>query len=477
MRADFWGQLFGVEEPADDYELRGKVAIVRIEGPLTHHAEWFWDSYDAIKSRAVAALQSAAEVLVLKIGSPGGDVAGCFETVRELRTIAAKAGKRIVAYADGMAASAGYALACAGDAIFLPATGFVGSIGVISMLFDMTELDKKIGLNFAVIASGQKKRYGHPNVRISDAAIENSQSQVDALSELFFELVAEARGIPTSSIAALEAGMLLGADAVSAKLADRVCTFDEMLESLSSGNTTAPGGAAAEASMGWKDEMKKAADEGDEEAKKCLAELDEEEAPKSKKEDAAEPKEGESAEDPKEPKEGAEDPKEDDKAAARARGPVRIAATPLESRVLAIETERERDRLLASRPDLMRDPAIRKKLASAPIDTVRWNVENLPKVAAAPKAPEATTQTKPTAHAAATVPGVTRADGEGGSPLGVTRKSSRADELDQKLGFASSKQAVVHERNETAIRVMTPAEARAHRKTMEALTAQQNGGK
>lgn len=482
MRADFWGLFFDVEEPGDDFELRGTTAVVTIEGPLTHRAEWFWDSYESIRERVTAALESSASTVVLRIDSPGGDVAGCFETARELRALAASKGKRIVAYADGMAASAGYALACAAAEIYLPATGFVGSIGVISTLVDVVELDRKIGLNYAVVASGARKRYGHPNVPISDAAIANTQAQVDSLADLFFDLVSEARGLPASALSALEAGMLIGEQAVVAKLANGVCTFDELLERISSGNTTTPSGGAAEAGMGWKDEMKKAAEDGDEEAKKCLESLDgggDEEPPKSKKEGAEEPKEEE--EPPKSKKEGAEEPKDGEQAAAaRTR---HAPGASLEARLSRMEQDQERDRLLASRPDLMRDPALRKRLAAAPIDAVRWTVANLPRVAAAQKAPTSATTTSPIAHAGATTPGVTRSSGEGGSPLGITRRSGRADELDAALGFAAGRDPIVHNRNETSIRLMTPSQARDHVKRLEGRkaealkSAQTSGGK
>lgn len=468
MRADLWGMLFGVEEPGEAFELRGNSAIVSIEGPLTHHAEWFWDSYDAIKGRVTAALESPADFVVLRIDSPGGDVSGCFETVRELRAMAAKAGKRIVSYADGMAASAGYALACAGDLVAVPETGFVGSIGVISTLVDTVQMDRARGLNFAVVASGERKRFGHPNVPLSDAAIANTQTQVDGLAELFFELVSEARGMPAAAVEALEAGVLFGAEAVTAKLADRVCTFDELLEAISSGNTTTPAGAAAEAVMGWKDEMKKAAEGGDEEAKKCLEAMDEEAPPESKKEGAEEPKEG-GEDEPPPKKEGAaeepppEKPKDDDKAAARGGRHLRPVAS-VDERLTRIEDERERDRLLASRPDL--PPALRSKLAAAPLDAVRWNVENLPRVAAekpatpAP-APKAGPKTSPIAHAGAAVPGGTRGGSEGEPLSGVTRKSEYADKLDEQMGLKPPATAIRLEGNRLVMGVMSPDQARA----------------
>lgn len=483
MRADLWGATFDVGEPPPDFELRGNAAIVTIEGPLTHHPEWLWDSYDAIKARVTAAIDSGSPFVVLKIDSPGGDVSGCFETVRALRAYAATKGVRVVAYADGMAASAGYALACIGESICLPKTGFVGSIGCISTLFDMTGYDEKNGFNVEVIASGEKKRFGHPNVPISKDAIANTQSQVDALAGFFFELVSESRGLSPAAVSGLDAGMLLGTDAVAAKLADRVCTFDELLEDLSSGgNTTAPRAAAEEKAMGWKDEMKKAAADGDEDAKKCLDAMDDEEPKEATEEPKGGSGEGEDKpaddkdKDPPSPKkESAEEPKDEDgDKSARARSSAK-AKTP-EQRIAALEERDERDRLLAKRPDFANDAALAKRMSSAPIEVVRWNVDNLARVAVPAKAPAAVKPTSPLAHAAASTPGVTRAGGEGGAANGVTRKSPRADELDAALGFASAKDPIIREGNQLGIRLMTPKQAREHVKKLDARNAQMSGG-
>lgn len=149
----------------------------------------------------------------------------------------------------------------------------------------------------------------------------------------------------------------------------------------------------------------------------------------------------------------------------------------LESRVRRIEEDAERKTLLASRPDLANDAGLLRKLASAPIETVRWSVRNLPKVAASKSAPAA--KTDPRVHAKANAPEVTRASNEGDAPMGVSRRSSRADELDAKLGFAPpASVGATHTRNETSIRLMLPSQAREHVKNLDARrAAAMTGGK
>lgn len=131
-------------------------------------------------------------------------------------------GKPVVAYANESAFSAGYALATVADAIVLPDTGQVGSIGVIAALMDMTKALDAQGVRVAVVASGTQKTDTHPAVPITDAAIGRLRDDVNALASIFFDEVAAARGKDAEEIKALQAGTFLGARAVKVGLADAV---------------------------------------------------------------------------------------------------------------------------------------------------------------------------------------------------------------------------------------------------------------
>ncbi len=130
--ADSYGVYFDVSvRGREPFEMVNDFAIVSVSGPLMQHENWIWDSYAAIAGRVSAALASPCAALMLKLCSPGGQVAGAFELVEWIRASAAKAGKQVVAYVDGMAASAAYALACAATRTPYPpeAPAFVMSSG------------------------------------------------------------------------------------------------------------------------------------------------------------------------------------------------------------------------------------------------------------------------------------------------------------------------------------------------------------
>ena len=240
-----WGQQFEARKP-DDVEALGGIAVVTIRGPLTHHAEWFWDSYDGIAERFREAIGSA-DTVVLRIDSPGGDVFGLFELAKQMRASASAAGKKIVAYADGMAASAAYAIACAADEVYVPSTGWIGSVGVITVRADVTKANEQFGIGFDVITSGKRKADGLPIKPMTPDERKALQAHVDELAAVFFDWVAERRGSDAASVKALEAGIFQGQSAVKAGLADAVMDFDELIASLTkSGNQKASAMAALE---------------------------------------------------------------------------------------------------------------------------------------------------------------------------------------------------------------------------------------
>lgn len=226
---------FGDEPDAYSLDHDG-VAMVSIDGPLAQRAWSCWmfggDGYDAIVDRCRAALANPkTSALVLKIDSPGGEVAGCFDAVRTIRSLADRAGVPVVAYADELAASAAYALACAAEAIVLPDSGCVGSIGVITTVLDQTAALERSGFRVHVITSGARKADGHSAVPLSDEARASIQAEIDYLArDVFAPEVAQARGLSVEQVMGLEAACFLGPQAVDAGLADRVGNLGSAVE-------------------------------------------------------------------------------------------------------------------------------------------------------------------------------------------------------------------------------------------------------
>lgn len=217
------------DEAACGAQLVNGVAILPVDGPLCHKPGW-WQDYESL-AIAFQDLCNDARVncILLKFDSPGGDVAGLNETVKQLEFMKARGNKRVVGYVDEACYSAAYAIATVCDEIYLPESGGLGSIGVITAMADCTAMDKAAGLRIEVIASGTKKTDGHPHVAMTDEAIERTRATVDKLAASFFELVADARGLTSETVDGFEAGIFTGQAAVDAGLADGVMSLQDCL--------------------------------------------------------------------------------------------------------------------------------------------------------------------------------------------------------------------------------------------------------
>jgi ClpP class serine protease len=468
IHASSWGCEFSIAAPKPDlFKQVGALAIVDINGPLLQHADWLWDSYEAIRSRVDSALASSCETLVLRIDSPGGEVAGCFELSDEIRTKAKAVGKRVVAYVDGQAASAAYALACSADAICVPPTGTVGSIGCIKVALDQTGLDRAMGLTFAVVGSGSRKADGNPHVAMSEATLAAIQGEVDGMAAVFFDLVGRARGLAPEAVAGLEAAIFLGTSGVAAKLADQVITFDGLLAMLASGQQ-ATAREGAEAGMDEKEKaiaaLRALAASKDEKestgAKAALKAMGVEEGEKSgddekkddeKKDDDSKSKSEDDADKPKDEK------KDDDKSDAKASLALAAKVQSLSAKWEAKEEAEERSKLMATRPDFA--PEVVDLMNRSPLAVVRDAVKTLPRGA---------TKAMGLVGAARAALVVQPVQGEGqGDGTQAERDGEPEDrlptarELDIRMGLAPRATAIRHEGTRMILGVMTPAEARA----------------
>lgn len=369
----------------------GGVACVDVRGPLTHHQTFGLDCYDAVLARVRAAVATEAHTVLLKLDSPGGDVYGCFETARAIRAAAAAGGKKLVAYVDGRATSAAYALACAADEIVVPATGCVGSIGVVDMLASVARQDAAMGIDVAVVTSGARKADGNPHVPLSEGALAAHQAHVDELAAVFYAWVAERRPLSVEAVRGLEAALFVGASALAAGLVDQVADFLDLRGTLTATARNVPQGnqtMGAKASK-YTDAMAALAalaEEGDEDAKKAMKKMLGTSKAESDDKDSGDG-------DKKEAKAESDDGDKKDKDAAGAKASTEAALSlaselaALKNQIAAKEEAAERSTLLASRPDLAADPKMSAWLASASIEVVRQAVNTIPKASLTPVAP------------------------------------------------------------------------------------------
>jgi ClpP class serine protease len=430
-------ELFFLSDPPPENSEIGDSVIVDIRGPLEQHESYCFDSYEAISARVAAACETAARSVILRFDSPGGEVAGCFETARALRAMVSAAGKRFFAFAEGDCCSAAYALASATEAIVLGDSALIGSIGVLVEREDVSARNAANGIRVQFITSGVRKADGHPEQAISEAELEQMQSIVDSMGSTFFELVAELRPrMSVEAIAALQAKVFHGTSAVDVGLADQLGSLSTVLALASVNATKDPvmDKSPYEVARAALEEAAKGEDANAAAAKRALAALGEVGGDEKKDEPAEEPaaateEDDEPAAESEVEPDGDEPPKKESKAAAAYR--VAIAAQKTAEATQAELKRRdekdERVRLLASRPDLSAEMI--KILQKAPMDLVREHIAGMPKLTG-------TLAINPRASGAAGGGGAAPTRGEGAGDPNVSRlPESEKRALDQRMGL------------------------------------------
>lgn len=186
--------------------------------------------YDGVKQRVLAA-QNDPDVdgIWMPIDSNGGQVAGCFDCVDFVRSMNQKnGGKPIFAIANEAAYSAAYAIASAADHLYVPRTGGVGSVGVITLHADMSKAYEKAGMKVTVIRSGTQKARGNPYEPLDEETLAEIQAEIDEMRELFIETVAAGRkGLSAKKIRESEARTYMGKHGVELGFADAVMSEDQ----------------------------------------------------------------------------------------------------------------------------------------------------------------------------------------------------------------------------------------------------------
>lgn len=380
----FFEIFFGGDAARENTECGGAV-IVDVCGPLEQHKHPYWDSYEEIAERVDAACRTSARAVVLRVDSPGGDVAGCFETAERLRAMCDAAGKGLFAYVNGSACSAAYALACRAQSITMSMTSLVGSIGVLSCREDYSAYNLARGLRVALVTSGARKADGHPDAPITDAELAQTQVIVDSMAQMFWDMVALGRGLTAEAVAQLEAKVFHGSAAVAAGLADQVGTLDELLAMIAG----AQGGTNMAASQYEKakealTEAAKGDDANAAAAKRALAAMEEggaapaAESDEPKPDDEEKPAESAEAEPPAEDPEKKKEPAAESAAAAAHRAALKAQKTAddLRAELTRRDQVTERADLIASRTDLSDDMI--GLLQKAPMALVREHIASLP---------------------------------------------------------------------------------------------------
>jgi signal peptide peptidase SppA len=230
------------------YEVENGVAVLALDGVISKRMNIFQKISGGVSSELARRdfLQAMADPevhsIVLYIDSPGGAVDGTQELAREIYN-ARGSGKNLVAFSDGLMASAAYWIGAQAHRVYISGdTVTVGSVGVVARHIDVSQMEQRMGVKTTEITAGRYKRAASEYEPLSETGRRTIQEMLDHIYGIFLADVAKAR--PQLSLEPVKSGkeesipwadgrLFLGSQAIDAGLVDGVATLADLIASLS----------------------------------------------------------------------------------------------------------------------------------------------------------------------------------------------------------------------------------------------------
>lgn len=201
------------------YTVDGGVAVVTVRGVMVRECDPIeaWVFGLCSTSRICEAIEKAdadpaVAAIFLDIDSPGGQAIG----TPECADVVAAARKPIAAWSGGLMASAAYWIGSHADYVAASKSAMVGSIGVITTVYDFTAMLETLGVKAEVFTDSPLKGIGMPERSLTDEQRAWLQDHVDELGRNFRAAIS-AR-MPSAKPDAMQGQVFIGASAQAAGL-------------------------------------------------------------------------------------------------------------------------------------------------------------------------------------------------------------------------------------------------------------------
>ncbi len=211
-----------------------RIAVVDVDGDIVIGegekrliVNWI-GSDKVVRELRRAGEDSSVRAVVLRVNSPGGDVAASemiWQAVQEVREH-----KPVVASFGDYAASGGYYVACTADRIVSEPSTLTGSIGVFAGKADLSRLMGWLGVHTEVFKRGTEADFYSLTRPWTDAEKETAQKTVDGFYERFLDHVARGRHLTRDQVDAIAQGRVwTGAQAKEHGLVDMLGDLNDAI--------------------------------------------------------------------------------------------------------------------------------------------------------------------------------------------------------------------------------------------------------
>ena len=222
-----------------DVDLQNKVGHLNISGTLVNRSGQIEScielvSYESLISKFKSQVDLGIKTCVMWFDSGGGEAYRCFASAKVVRDLADKNGVKLIAYIDGLSASASYAWSCIAHEVVSNAQSSVGSIGVVVQLYNEAEYLKNLGIERSFVYAGDNKIPFDAEGSFTKSFIDSIQSSVDKTYNSFVKHVATNRNISEDSVRATKASVYDAEDALSAGLIDKIMEIEDFTTYINS---------------------------------------------------------------------------------------------------------------------------------------------------------------------------------------------------------------------------------------------------
>ncbi len=173
---------------------------------------------------------SRVKAIVLRINSPGGDLLASDKLWREV--VLAKEAKPVISSFSTYAASGGYYMAMASDTIVANANTITGSIGIFSIIFNLSSfMEDKLGITTDVVNTGDFSDILTASRPMTEYEKSILQKSTESGYNTFITKAASGRGMAIDEIHAIASGRVwTGSQAKENGLVDVLGTFSDAVK-------------------------------------------------------------------------------------------------------------------------------------------------------------------------------------------------------------------------------------------------------
>jgi protease IV len=169
-----------------------------------------------------AGADDAVSAVVLRVDSPGGSVTGSETVWREVNRLR-EAGKPVVASMGAVAASGGYYVSMAADAIVANPGTITGSIGVVTGKLVARDLKDRLGIGSDSVRTNRNADAWSLNKPFTDEQHAHVEAEADLFYTDFVQRVAQGRDMAVEEVDTVAQGRVwTGADALARGLVDEL---------------------------------------------------------------------------------------------------------------------------------------------------------------------------------------------------------------------------------------------------------------